>query len=377
MNIHLRLSLKDRNWSAPHHLNLISHKPFILGVSFMTITCFEFIVACLVLYTLGCKQSEMLKNPVSKETIANQTTKTNNSKISKVENLKCPEDYILVPGRNENMTKDFCVMKFQARPWNDKNQNELIDSDEIFMDGYDTKGFAHEPKNAKTNWGIDNYLPTSVSEGLPWMFMSRGEIQEGGQVTDGAIKACRNLNMKFKRSDGLKFDLMNNNEWQTIAHDVEEQKENWVGEIIGEECIKVGNTGNRPYKCSYIGGRPESGANPNAKLVLSNGSEIYHFSGNLKHWIMDDNLNLSPGTPTYMADLPGSQFGPLKRYACSTKYGYCGFGYSWFNFRDKRGVVRGGSNLWGTPWGFAGLYSTTFVEPSKSYEKVGFRCVLH
>jgi formylglycine-generating enzyme required for sulfatase activity len=72
-----------------------------------------------------------------------------------------------------------------------------------------------------------------------------------------------------------------------IARDIEQVPENWTGGAVGSGILKRGNVGT-PDAGSYDGDNPETGIlNSKAILKLSNGEEIYHFSGNVWEWVDD------------------------------------------------------------------------------------------
>jgi hypothetical protein len=116
---------------------------------------------------------------------------------------------------------------------------------------------------------------------------------------------CDNLNSETLRidkdndqnSDGT-YALTSNPEWMTMARDIESVAVNWTSEIVGEGCIKQGNI-NQDYLCNGI----QSGFNGTnfniyavpsgltsstdqlAKLIFSNGEEIWDLTGNLSEWV--------------------------------------------------------------------------------------------
>jgi prepilin-type N-terminal cleavage/methylation domain-containing protein len=87
--------------------------------------------------------------------------------------------------------------------------------------------------------------------------------------------------------------LITNAEWMALARDIEAQDENWVGTGTSR-VLKMGNVGNAaPINSDawYLTGTG-SGAKDNstpvnekARLKLSNGQTIYHFSGNVWEWV--------------------------------------------------------------------------------------------
>ncbi|NQZ02496.1 MAG: CUB domain-containing protein [Bdellovibrionales bacterium] len=129
----------------------------------------------------------------------------------------CPEGYILIPDNPSDSysTYDFCVMKFEAKAEIDASPGT-----------YDADG-----RNGSTdNWGQAAHTPASVAENQPWREIDR----------DGAIAECRSLNSETgdanidADSNGdCTYDLMSNDEWQTMAQNMELQDANWTGGSVG------------------------------------------------------------------------------------------------------------------------------------------------
>ena len=139
-----------------------------------------------------------------------------------------------------------CIMQYEAKAKSDADGT--IDADGLSV-------------------SIGSYSPASVSEGQPWRSISQID----------AKKACEKIGAH----------LITNAEWMAIARDIEQVKSNWTGGSIGSGMIKRGNVGIVDAG-SYNGADPEAGiTNDLAKLTLSNGKQIYHFSGNVWEWVDD------------------------------------------------------------------------------------------
>jgi hypothetical protein len=156
----------------------------------------------------------------------------------------CPTGYIPVPGNSMYGTSDFCVMKYEAKT------------------------------------GSATVAATTQATGLPQVNITQ----------TNAITAC-NLN-------GAGYGLINNNEWMTIARNIEGQLSNWTTGTAASTAIGTGGL--------YRG---HSDASPNNTLVantddnlgyegtgnngfsierrthtLSNGQTIWDLSGNVWEW---------------------------------------------------------------------------------------------
>jgi len=86
------------------------------------------------------------------------------------------------------------------------------------------------------------------------------------------------------------YHLITNDEWMTIARNVEAQTANWADGVIGSTVasgggLKRGNVG-EATSVGYNGDDPEygTGRDEKAKLVLSNGNEVWDLSGNVWDW---------------------------------------------------------------------------------------------
>jgi len=145
----------------------------------------------------------------------------------------------------------------------DKNANNAIYFDDPTSNLYGRDHFYVMQYQARNFGGV----PKSTGLGLPWTSITQ----------TAAITACANTG----------GHLMTNNEWMAIARDIEQVPENWTGGAVGSGILKRGNVGITDAG-SYNGGDPETGIlNSKAILKLSNGTEIYHFSGNVWQWLSD------------------------------------------------------------------------------------------
>jgi len=160
---------------------------------------------------------------------------------------------------------DFCVMQFEAKAWDDASGNGdgEVDAGEIDSDG------CNEASCSTGNWGLANNLPASIDVGKPWR-----------RIAQTSAKAeCESL--------GAGYDLISNPEWMTIARNIEAQAANWSGGSVGSGCLFRGNNLTADA-CGYnAASDPESGSgrDTKAKLTLSNGEEIWDFSGNVWEWV--------------------------------------------------------------------------------------------
>lgn len=139
----------------------------------------------------------------------------------------CPSGYVEV--------SDFCVMKYEA-------------------------------KNVAGK-------PASQAALTPWT----------GTYATEAKALCQSL--------GTGYDLISNQEWLTIAHDLENVDANWTGGTVGSGCLFRGNNGQpMPWNpCGYGSGDGSidfgDNRNERAKFQLASGYVIFDFAGNVSEWV--------------------------------------------------------------------------------------------
>jgi len=251
---------------------------------------------------------------------------------------ECPEGYIEVLGNQLYDTNNFCVMKYEAKKENNK--------------------------------------PVSKPEEEAWSRISQKEAKE----------KCKTL--------GHNAHLITNNEWMTIARNLEQVPENWSSGKVGSGFIKMGNIGfdldkvcyNGPNS-DYVGTNVKLSQRDNnslARLKLSNNKYIWDFSGNMwelingtvdksdlifrnnNNWVeMTDTINY--GSFGYDGLRPLNEFWDSEQ----------GFGkiYITPGTIDQNIIfVRGGDFQ---SRNTAGIYSLYILNKSIDYtaSSIGFRCV--
>jgi hypothetical protein len=195
----------------------------------------------------------------------------------------CPDGYISIPGNATFSTSDFCVMKYEAKAF--KNDTELVDAIGCAETGCTTANWAsifHADSNPT------GYKPMSVAEGKPWRRIS--------QVN--AKTACENL--------GTGYALINNPEWMTIAHNIENVNANWSNGTVGDGHLNRGHSDNNPTEpcdasienvqtdCSTVG----ADFHQKRTHTLSNNEVIWDMAGNVWNWV---DWNINPADKAYIA----------------------------------------------------------------------------
>ena len=192
--------------------------------------------------------------------------------------ISCPSGFIPVPHNSSvGTTKDFCVMKYEAKAYHSANQT--IDADGC-----------NEEACTTADWGLEDHIPASSPTGSPWRRIN----------PINASAECNSLNALNGVSD--KFDLISNPESMTIARNAEGEDANWETGTPGSGAMFRGHsdvhwssppsalaaaadsdpyngTGNDPSQAMG------SGKEQKRTLTLSNGEVIWDLSGNVWEWV--------------------------------------------------------------------------------------------
>ena len=186
-----------------------------------------------------------------------------------------PNGWIEIPGNSSYGTSNFLVMKYEAKIQGEADGNKNYNS---------------------------TYVAQSRADGTPWVKIS---------APNSSIECS---------AFGSDYHLLSNNEWMTIARNIEAQATNWSLGTVGQGYLFAGynndpspvegetipastiDTGN--YRCAYTDGNrsienpvscptnlskgtsADSG-NQVRTHVLSNGSVIWDFAGNVNEHISD------------------------------------------------------------------------------------------
>ena len=254
------------------------------------------------------------------------------------------------------------------------------------LEGYTTNSFCVMKYEAK-NDGSGNAISQAAS--FPWVNINR----------DDSITKCQAMGEAG-------YDLITNDEWQSIARNIENVASNWKNGTMGDAGgLSTGHSDHMP-----TGPRAASSEDNNAcheidnicdgntwhsqrrTHTLSNGEVVWDIAGNVYEWVKDTNTvnygsnlsisqitdathptsgSLSGGTTMTERKAKG-HFGPSGDYTGLDSNPWGGLGYGWLN-GNAGGVARGGTNDF-----FAGVF-TVYLNSSVSSTAttLGFRCVYH
>ena len=191
--------------------------------------------------------------------------------------LTFPHNWVKVPGNPTYGTSDFWVMKYEAKY--SKNGGGADDANNCYYTvGVDTWDWGKSGTDCPSSWSAANVVSSPYGSPI------------AGVTHNEAKTICQSLG----------GHLITNQEWMTIARNAEQVPQNWSGGSVGSGCLFRGNVGTND-SCGYNGADPEKGINrnPKAKLILSNGSEIWDIAGNVwEHVQKDSNDTLVNNLPT-------------------------------------------------------------------------------
>jgi formylglycine-generating enzyme required for sulfatase activity len=282
--------------------------------------------------------------------------------------LSCPTGYVLVPNDPTYNTGDFCVMQFEAKM--DNTGDGIGDNNATCKDSN-----YNSWDNRTTNCGFDDPGNNVVSSAVGYPITSISQAE--------SIEACESI--------GEGYHLITNDEWMTIARNIEAQAGNWTSGTVGNGSLFMGNNGGTCTvgTACYNGDNPEytvkTEADITAKLVLSNGNEIWDLSGNVAEWV-DKTItrgNMPSLSTSWLEYTSVTDYGLLGRdsynFAVGKKYNSSNGVGKIYNYYSKgsteeRVFLRGGSWLTGTTAGL--LYLSLSYDSSTQTSNHGFRCAV-
>ncbi len=250
-----------------------------------------FVLPIVFLTAAGCASSQYtfynskssVKNTVSNTPVATKT---------------CPPGFVEVPGSPLYNTSNFCIMKYDAKAALISNstvglQPKLGDPCDGESNGHSYGTYKNNGKGCAVTAQNGKEI-VSTPSGFPITY-----IPETGSGTNNAEDYCQQMG----------WHLVNNNEWMTVARNVEQVAVNWCS-ANGTGCgatpgapgkILANGHNNAQPQSALIASADDSqacfgtatdGSNscggPNSQkrtLTLSNGQVIWDFAGNVWQWV--------------------------------------------------------------------------------------------
>lgn len=257
----------------------------------------------------------------------------------------CPANYILVPyNTSVGTTENFCVSKYEMKCSNDATGLACSGS------------------------------PLSQAANLPWVNVTQ----------DNAKAYCAGL--------GTQYHLLKNEEWMTLARDIEATAVNWSGGAVNSGNINRGHSDGSPAArlvassdSDACSGTLDTCSNTVWNLqrrthVLSNGEVIWDLAGNAKEyidWYVPTN-RVNSGTGTYVEINTASPAGsamPVNTYQSNNTAltSAQGIGQYFPGTNGSNGyAARGGHSANNSQ---AGIYSLDMSNSSgATANDLGFRC---
>jgi len=248
---------------------------------------------------------------------------------------QCPTGYVLVPKNATYTASDFCVAKYEMK-----------------NDGYGTA--------------------VSTTTGTPWTTIDRPT----------ARSKCQAL--------GAGYDMISNDQWQTIARNIAGIGSNWSDSYVGGGELSRGHSDISPASAlaagadtdpCYLTGQTCSTSTWNSQRrthTLSNGNVIWDFAGNVWEWVTNDS-SASNGADGFISTMSAgdrrqTRYGAVIGTICGTSSvsPYCGMGYGYFNY-TAGAILRGGYR---GDQAYAGVFMVSLVNaPTFTSANLGFRCV--
>jgi flagellin-like protein len=297
----------------------------------------------------------------------------------------CPTGFVPVPGNHLYGTVGnkggFCVAKYEMKV--DQNGDGLGDANTACQ--YSSYGTWDNAK-ATCGYTLSGRTIVSSASGYPLVDINQ---------TDSQL-ACTSIG----------GHLITNEEWMTIARNIEIVSSNWSSSIVGTGYIYSGHNDGTPNAALaadtndsngyYLTGQI-IGDNQRRTLTLTNGQVIWDLAGNVYDWVGttissddlspayddDENLGNDGEYSTYFltADNNFGSIGYKGNFLLNSDYNSDnGIGRTWGCTTNCNGeeytiaFLRGGVWDYVTTAGVLFLYA--YNSPSTTYSYIGFRCVV-
>lgn len=371
------LTLSRLGFLVPPNLTAASVaglRPILKGTCDSTATSHSATTTAGTVRSVTCQSGELtinLRLPVGTPAFSVEATSTNGpeSKSSGLVNFSstattCPVGYVGVPASNINGLGNASASNGHANWWLDTSLD-----------------FCVMKYPAKNNNG--STFATSTVNGVPWGSLSRGADDN---VLGSALKACKDA--------GSGYRLISNTQWQTVARNAEGVPANWSGNSVGAGAFVRGHSDGVPqrvlenaldtdpyFDTGNSAAEPVgSGWEQKRTHILSNGSVVWDFGGNVSQWVSDDasTLGINPAIDQNFYEYTNTARFPTTGGGVNRLL----FGPSGaFTSAANIGQMLGGS---GGVVARAGWYDMSITgifgadlrhNPTYNYQLIGFRCV--
>jgi len=262
-------------------------------------------------------------------------------------------------------------------------------------------GFVYVPMSSSTFTGVTQYGNVRAYD----FCVAKYEMKDDGSgnaVSQASGSPWTNISQTTAlakcQAMGTGYDLISNEQWQSIARNIEATATNWSGSAVGSGMLSVGlhnsvqSTGQAASSsdsepCLYTNRNCQKRSDTNQwiykrTLTLSNGNVIWDFAGNVSEHIKDTKASLSLTNLTTSSDFDFSHvdfgtddttvnrkvFGPYTSSytAASQRTGLVTGG-------SGSGVIRGGA--YNSSVTRSGIYATNLQLNGDNVVQTGFRCV--
>lgn len=306
----------------------------------------------------------------------------------------CPAGFVPVPGNALYGTVGnkggFCVAQYEMKV--DENGDGIGDENTsceafAFFDGFQ---YTWRNNKAGCSYTLSGRTIVSSAQGYPLTYISQ---------TDSQL-ACESIG----------GHLITNEEWMTLARNIEIVPSNWSSGTVGHGYIYSGHNDRTPSKALagdtnndngyYLTGQTYGYGNQRRTLTLTNGEVVWDLSGNVMEWVNktqndfyfigcdivdgdgdcfvdSENLKVSGEYPEIYTQMPYLQnIGYKDLFLLNSDYNTDnGVGYFWsYYYGTELGFLRGGSWNAGTRAGI--LYLNAAYYPSFTSYRIGLRCVV-
>ncbi|MDE0151527.1 MAG: SUMF1/EgtB/PvdO family nonheme iron enzyme [Bdellovibrionales bacterium] len=318
------------------------------------------------------------------DTVSISVSSSGSSACVAVDNrFNCPEGYIPVPRLTGYTERDFCVMEYEASSEyrrDDRYSSGRYGSSSSYGSRYGG-GSSYGSNSRYGGYGNSRsggyyeddeyYFDRAISRSGndPWTEISHGEAQQ----------KCQN--------NGIGYNLITNDDWQTIARHIESEHFNWSegrAVVRANNILNVGVALTGAYGSSRRGGSSSRWEIQKRTHSLPNAEEIWDFSGGVWELVSDtvSALGIRSEGNKNISELSGENkrlFGPKSNYNSlsdrrSTRETPGGLGHARLSSaRDY--VARGG----GSSERDLGVFSVRAdIDSNRSgsaLRGIGFRCI--